>query len=137
MLLYIFLSLNGSSCNASNFTSGILILILIYEQDLSFNFHILQPLRTAFFHFRNIAKIRNILSQKDAEELVHSFATSRLDYLNSLLSALRLAHPLYCLSHFGLAKQISPTYGQCSKICYISTTVALSFPIKKCLIMAS
>ena len=31
-------------------------------------------------------KIRNILSQKDAEKRVHAFVTSRLDYCNSLLS---------------------------------------------------
>lgn len=42
--------------------------------------------RNAFFHLWNIAKIRNILSQKDAETLVHVFVTSRLDYHNSLLS---------------------------------------------------
>ena len=42
--------------------------------------------RTAFFHLCNVAKIRHILSQKDAEKLVHAFITSRLDYCNSLLS---------------------------------------------------
>ena len=31
-------------------------------------------------------KIRPILSQKDAEKLVHAFVTSRLDYCNSILS---------------------------------------------------
>ena len=42
--------------------------------------------RTTFFHLRNIAKIRHILSQQDAEKLVHAFVTSRLDYCNSLFS---------------------------------------------------
>ena len=42
--------------------------------------------RTDFSHLRNIVKIRNILSQTDAEKLVHAFVTSRLDYCNSLLS---------------------------------------------------
>ena len=41
--------------------------------------HIKQVSRKAFFHLRNIMKIRNILSQKDAEKLVHAFVTSRLD----------------------------------------------------------
>ena len=53
---------------------------------MSFNSHIKQISRTAFFHLRNIAKIRHILSQKDAEKPVHAFVTSRLDYCNSLLS---------------------------------------------------
>ncbi|RCU35148.1 hypothetical protein DVA81_17760 [Acinetobacter baumannii] len=57
-----------------------------FDQDMSFNAHIKQTSRTAFFHLRNIVKIRHILSQKDAEKLVHAFVTSMLDYCNSLLS---------------------------------------------------
>ena len=57
-----------------------------FDQDMSFNLHIKQICRTAFFHLRNIVKIRSILSQSDAEKLVHAFVTSRLDYCNSLLS---------------------------------------------------
>uniref|UniRef100_A0A8P4G3E0 Reverse transcriptase domain-containing protein n=1 Tax=Dicentrarchus labrax TaxID=13489 RepID=A0A8P4G3E0_DICLA len=59
---------------------------VIFDQDLSFNSHIKQTSRTAFFHLRNITKIRHILSQTDAEKLIHAFVTSRLDYCNSLLS---------------------------------------------------
>ncbi len=59
---------------------------VLFDQDLSFNSHIKQISRTAFVHLYNIAKIRHILSQKDAEKLVHAFVTSRLDYCNSLLS---------------------------------------------------
>jgi len=58
---------------------------VIFDQNLSFDAHIKQVSRTAFFHLRNIAKIRNILTQSDAEKLVHAFVTSRLDYCNSLL----------------------------------------------------
>uniref|UniRef100_A0A8D3CRZ4 Reverse transcriptase domain-containing protein n=1 Tax=Scophthalmus maximus TaxID=52904 RepID=A0A8D3CRZ4_SCOMX len=56
-----------------------------FDQDMSFDSHLKQVSRTAFFHLRNIKNIRNILSQKDAEKLVHAFVTSRLDYCNSLL----------------------------------------------------
>jgi len=59
---------------------------VIFDRDLSFNSHVKQISRIAFFHLRNISKIRHILSQKDAEKLVHAFVTSRLDYCNSLLS---------------------------------------------------
>uniref|UniRef100_A0A3Q3K2M1 Reverse transcriptase domain-containing protein n=1 Tax=Monopterus albus TaxID=43700 RepID=A0A3Q3K2M1_MONAL len=59
---------------------------VIFDQNMSFKSHINQASRSAFFHLRNIAKIRSILSQSDAEKLVHAFVTSRLDYCNSLLS---------------------------------------------------
>ncbi|XP_077948368.1 uncharacterized protein LOC144388953 [Gasterosteus aculeatus] len=58
---------------------------VLFDQDMTFNSHI-KTLRTAYFHLRNISKIRNFLSQSDAEKLVHAFVTSRLDYCNSLLS---------------------------------------------------
>ena len=57
-----------------------------FDQDMSFEAHIKLISRTAFFHLRNIAKVRHILSQNDAEKLVHAFVTSRLDYCNALLS---------------------------------------------------
>ena len=59
---------------------------MIFDPDLSFNSHLKLISRTAFFHLRNISKIRHVLSQKDAEKLVHAFVKSRLDYCNSLLS---------------------------------------------------
>uniref|UniRef100_A0A8C6MIC4 Integrase catalytic domain-containing protein n=1 Tax=Nothobranchius furzeri TaxID=105023 RepID=A0A8C6MIC4_NOTFU len=53
---------------------------------MSFKSQVKQVCRISFFHLRNIAKIRSILSRSDAEKLVHAFITSRLDYCNSLLS---------------------------------------------------
>ena len=38
------------------------------DPDLSFDEHIKNISRTAFFHLRNIAKIRNVLSKNDAEK---------------------------------------------------------------------
>ncbi len=46
--------------------------------------HISNVTKTAFFHLRNIAKLRNMLTVSDAEHLVHAFMTSRLDYCNAL-----------------------------------------------------
>ncbi len=42
-------------------------------------------LQNSILHLRNIAKLRNMLSVSDAEQLVHAFMTSRLDYCNTLL----------------------------------------------------
>ena len=76
-------SLDGVSLATS---STVRNLEVLFDQDMSFDAHIKQVSRTAFFHLRNIVKIINILSQKDAEKYVHVFVTSRLDYCNSLLS---------------------------------------------------
>ncbi|XP_076844395.1 uncharacterized protein LOC143489331 [Brachyhypopomus gauderio] len=59
---------------------------VILDSDLSFDKYIDNTTRIAFLHLRNIAKLRNALSQDDAEKLVHSFVSSRLDYCNALLS---------------------------------------------------
>ncbi len=55
--------------------------------NLSFENHISNVTKTAFFHLRNIFKLRNMWSVSDAEKLVHAFMTSRLDYCNALLGA--------------------------------------------------
>ncbi len=57
----------------------------ILDSNLSFENHISLVTKTAFFHLRNIAKLRNMLSVSDAEKLIHAFMTSRLDYCNALL----------------------------------------------------
>ncbi len=59
---------------------------VILDSNLSFENHISHVTKTAFFHLRNIAKLRNMLTVSDAEKLVHAFMTSRLDYCNALLS---------------------------------------------------
>ncbi len=58
---------------------------VILDSSLSFENHISHVTKTAFFHLRNIAKLRNILSVSDCEKLVHAFMTSRLGYCNALL----------------------------------------------------
>ena len=54
------------------FSTTVRNLGVIFDQDLSFNSHIKQTSRTAFFHLRNITKIRRILSKTDAEKLIHA-----------------------------------------------------------------
>ncbi len=75
------LQLDG--CNVTSSTVKTLGVIL--DSNLSFENHISNVTKTAFFHLRNISKLRNMLSVSDAEKLVHAFMTSRLDYCNALL----------------------------------------------------
>ncbi|XP_049912330.1 uncharacterized protein LOC126397522 [Epinephelus moara] len=61
---------------------------VILDSDLNFKSHIKKVTKTAFFHLRNISKVRPFLSQQDAEKLVHAFISSRLDYCNALFTGL-------------------------------------------------
>ncbi len=77
------LQLNGCTVTSSTVKN----LGVILESKLSFENHISHVTKTAFFHLRNIAKLRNMLSVSDAEKLVHAFMTPRLDYCNTLLGS--------------------------------------------------
>lgn len=58
------------------------------DTDLNFNKHISVITKTAFYHLRNITKVRGLSSPQDSEKLVHAFISSRLDYCNSLYAGL-------------------------------------------------
>uniref|UniRef100_A0A8C7Z8E6 Reverse transcriptase domain-containing protein n=1 Tax=Oryzias sinensis TaxID=183150 RepID=A0A8C7Z8E6_9TELE len=60
---------------------------VIMDSDLNFNSHI-KSVTSAFYHLKNIAKIKNIVSKPDLEILIHAFVSSRLDYCNGLLTGL-------------------------------------------------
>ncbi len=55
------------------------------DSHLTFETHVKQLCKTSFFHLRNIARLRPMLTIADAEKLVHDFVSSRLDYCNALL----------------------------------------------------
>ncbi|KAI5095823.1 hypothetical protein C0J45_14253 [Silurus meridionalis] len=76
---------------------------VIIDPSLSFESHVNNITRIAFFHLRNIAKIRNMMSLQDAEKLVHAFVTSRLDYCNALLSG--CARSWYCMRKSGVSEK--------------------------------
>ena len=47
--------------------------------------HVESVSKSAFYHLRNISRIRKLLSTKTTETLAHAFVTSKLDHCNSLL----------------------------------------------------
>ncbi len=61
---------------------------VILETDLSFSSHVKAVTKSAYYHLKNIARIRCFVSSQDLEKLVHAFITSRVDYCNSLLTGL-------------------------------------------------
>ena len=54
---------------------------VIFDSHVNLEKHVINTCRTTFYHLRNIAKIRNCLSQDNAETLVHTFISSKLDYV--------------------------------------------------------
>ncbi|KAI5085850.1 hypothetical protein C0J45_23586, partial [Silurus meridionalis] len=73
--------LDGCSVTTS---SAVKDLGVILDSNLPFKNHICQVTKTAFFHLRNISKLRNMFSISEIY-LVHAFKTSRTDYCNALL----------------------------------------------------
>ena len=61
---------------------------VLIDSELNFNSHINNVTKIAFFHLRNIARIRPYLSLDDAKTLIHAFVFSRLDYCNALFCGL-------------------------------------------------
>ncbi len=76
------LTLDGCSVNSS---SSVRNLGVLFNSNLSFDSHVSSICKTAFFHLKNISKLRPMLSMSNAEILIHAFMTSRLDYCNALL----------------------------------------------------
>ena len=61
---------------------------VILDQHITMETHIKMVCKNVYYHLRNIASIRNVLTTDSAKALVHAFITSRLDYYNSLLCGL-------------------------------------------------
>ncbi len=62
-------NLQIDGCNVTSSTVKNLGVIL--DRNLSFENHISHVTKTAFFHLRNISKLRNMLSVSDAGKFVH------------------------------------------------------------------
>ena len=65
-----------------------IILGVIFDSHVNLEKHVMNTCKTTFYHLRNIAKIRNCLSQDNAETLFHAFISSKLDFCNALLYGL-------------------------------------------------
>ena len=60
----------------------------VWDSALGMETQISNIVQSAFMHLRNIWKIRQYLTRKATETIVHAFITSKLDYCNSLLYGL-------------------------------------------------
>ncbi len=58
---------------------------VILETDLSFSSHVKAVTKSAYYHLKNIARIRSFVSSQDLEKLVHAFIISRVEYCNGVL----------------------------------------------------
>ena len=56
---------------------------VIFDNTMTMVPHINSTCKSAFYHLRNIARIRKFISLKTTETLVHAFVNSKLDYCNS------------------------------------------------------
>ena len=63
-------------------------LSVIFDQCMTLEKHVCRVCQTFYMHLRRIGKIRHLLSKQVAEQLIHAFITSRLDFCNSLLTDL-------------------------------------------------
>ncbi len=58
------------------------------DSNLNFNSFIRSITSAAFYHLKNMSKIKSIESKPDLERLIHACVSSRLDYCNGLLTDL-------------------------------------------------
>ena len=61
---------------------------VIIDSDLNLNSHLKFITKSAYYHLKNIARIKGFLSQQELEKLIHAFIFSRLDYCNGIFTGL-------------------------------------------------
>ncbi len=77
------LSVDGS---IMKFKTKLKNLGVIFDSNLTFEPHVQGTVKTSFFHLRNIARLRPMLSFPVAERLINTFVFTRIDYCNALLA---------------------------------------------------
>ncbi len=78
----IILNLDGSVLESQ---SKLKNLGVIFDSSLSFDYHVQYTVKNSFFHLRNIARLRSMLSLPVTERLINTLVFSRIDYCNALL----------------------------------------------------
>lgn len=58
---------------------------VLFDYNIIMEQHVTTLAKLAFYHLRNISRIRKYISFHTAEILLHAFVTSGLDFFNSLL----------------------------------------------------
>ena len=56
-----------------------------FEQCINMDEHVTSVCRAAYYHFKNIHRLKAFLTQEALLTVVHALLTSRIDYCNSLL----------------------------------------------------
>ena len=70
----------------SNANKSVKYLGIHMDSLLNLESHVNSITRTAYYHLRNISKIRKTLDADSAKSLVQSLVTSRVDFCNSILA---------------------------------------------------
>ena len=66
------------------------------DPELNLNSHIKAVVKSSFFHLRQLAKIKPILSRQHFETVIHAFVNTQLDNGNALyvgVSGSSITHP--------------------------------------------
>uniref|UniRef100_A0A8C1UV32 Reverse transcriptase domain-containing protein n=1 Tax=Cyprinus carpio TaxID=7962 RepID=A0A8C1UV32_CYPCA len=82
------LSVDGS---ALQFQTKLKNLGVIFDANLTFDHYVRNTVKASFFHLRNIAKLRPMLTFSVAEKLINTFVFSRIDYCHALLAGVSKA----------------------------------------------
>ncbi len=69
------LTLDGCSLDSS---SSVRNLGVLFDINFSFDSHVSSICKAAFFHLKNISKLRPMLSMSNAEMLIHAFMTLKI-----------------------------------------------------------
>uniref|UniRef100_A0A3P9JCY3 Reverse transcriptase domain-containing protein n=1 Tax=Oryzias latipes TaxID=8090 RepID=A0A3P9JCY3_ORYLA len=57
-----------------------------FDKAMSLDSHSKRLVKNCFYHLRNVAKLKTMLTRSDLELIIHAFISSRLDYCNSLFT---------------------------------------------------